>query len=108
MSSKGTIQDYAEAIKSCWRKTTESVLETASLCAEASEKLKNQDKAALIKNLDFSSATFSKLVKIGRDPRLRSDPIKSLLPPNYSIVYSVAKLPADDLDQAIKDHIISP
>ena len=45
---------------------------------------------------------------IGQDPRLQAAPVKALLPPNYSIVYRVAKLSAQDLDQAIKDGIIAP
>ena len=109
MASQGTIQDYAKAINSSWHKTTDSVLETARLCAEANKKFAAAEpKKELIKKLDFSSATFSKLVTIGQDPRLQEAPVRALLPPNYSIVYRVAKLSAGDLDQAIKDGVIAP
>jgi hypothetical protein len=47
-------------------------------------------------------------VTIGQDPRLQEASVKALLPPNYSIVYRVAKLSREDLDQAIKDRIIAP
>ena len=98
MASQGTIQEYAKAINSSWHKTTESVLETARLCAEANKKFAAAEpKKELIKKLDFSSATFSKLVTIGHDPRLQEASVKALLPPNYSIVYRVAKLSAQDL-----------
>ena len=93
MASQGTIQEYAKAINSSWHKTTDSVLETARLCAEANKKFGAEPRKKLIKELDFSSAAFSKLVKIGSQPQLQTDPVKSLLPPNYSIVYEVAKLP---------------
>ena len=101
------IQDYAKAINLSWRKTTDSVLETARLCAEADKNLPH-DKSKFFKELEFSKAAFSKLVKIGSHPQLQSEPVKSLLPPNYSIVYEVAKLPDDDLRVALKEGIISP
>ena len=54
------------------------------------------DKNNFFKDLDFNKATFSKLVKIGSHSRLQTDPVKSLLPPNYTIVYKVAMLSRQD------------
>ena len=56
-----TIQDRAKAINASWHKTTDSVLETARLCADAEQKLRPADKNKLFKELDFNKATFSKL-----------------------------------------------
>ena len=106
--SSGYDLDYAKAINSSWHKTTDSVLETARLCAEAEKKLSTDQKNKLFKDLDFNKATFSKLAKIGSQPRLQTEAVKSLLPPNYTIVYEVAKLPESDLQVAIKEGIISP
>ena len=108
MAVQVTIQDYAKAINSSWHKTTDSVLETARLCAEAEKKLRPEEKNKLFKDLDFNKATFSKLAKIGSQPRLQTEAVKSLLPPNYTIVYEVAKLPESDLQVAIKEGVISP
>jgi hypothetical protein len=108
MASQGTIQDYAKAINSSWRKTTDSVLETAKLCAEADKNLPPDQKNKLFDHLDFTKATFSKLVKIGSQPRLQTDAVRSLLPPNYTIVYEVAKLRESDLQVAIKEGVITP
>ena len=47
MASQGTIQEYAKAINSSWHKTTESVLETARLCAEANKKFGAEHKQEL-------------------------------------------------------------
>ena len=108
MAVQVTIQDYAKAINSSWRKTTDSVLETARLCAEADKKLPTDQKNKLVRDLDFNKATFSKLAKIGSQPRLQTESVKSLLPPNYTIVYEVAKLPESDLQVAIKEGVITP
>ena len=70
MTTIRSIADYAKQINTCWRKTTDSVLETAALCAEAAKSLGEDDKKALVKKLDFSPAAFSKLVKIGERKEL--------------------------------------
>src|SRR6185437_2062374 len=56
-----TIQDRAKAINTSWHRTTDTVLETARLCADAEQKLRPADKNKLFKELDFNKATFSKL-----------------------------------------------
>ena len=84
------------------------MLETARFCAEVEKKLRPEEKSKLFKDLDFNKATFSKLAKIRSQPRLQTEAVKSLLPPNYTIVYEVAKLPESDLQVAIKEGIISP
>lgn len=102
------LKKCAEEINKSWRKTTDSVLETAKLCAETKDKLNDGEMNKLKKKLEFSAATFSKLVKIGSNAQLQKDPVKTLLPPSYSIVYEVAKLKEADLQIAIKDGVINP
>ena len=102
------LDDYAAKINASWRKTADCVLETAMLCAEVSAKLGLGEKKQLQKKLDFSLATFSKLVKIGEQPHLREKAIKALLPPSYTLVYQLAQLSPSNIDAAIKEGIISP
>lgn len=108
MAVQDTVQSYVKAINTSWHKSTDSILETAKICAEAEKKLNADDKTKLYKNLIFSKATFSKLAKVGSQSRLLSEDVKPLLPPNYSILYDIAKLPEKELRQAIKDGIINP
>jgi hypothetical protein len=51
MAVQETIQDRATAINTSWHKTTDSVLETAKLCAEADAKLRPGDKNKFFKEL---------------------------------------------------------
>ena len=108
MASQVSVSEYARAINASWQKTTDGILETARLCAEADKKLEAKKKKDLIEKLYFSSATFSKLVTIGQTSQLQPPEVKSLLPPNYTIVYQVAKLSADELGTAIEAGIITP
>ena len=107
MTATRSISDYAKQINTCWRKTTESVLETGSLCAEAKNSVGENNKA-LIKKLDFSAATFSKLVTIGERRELYSSEMKARLPSNYTIVYELAKLSEDDLKRAVNEGVVKP
>jgi hypothetical protein len=102
------LEDYAAKINASWRKTTDSVLETAQLCAEVDGRLEGESRKSFLQRLDFAPATFSKLVTIGRQARLRDKPIRPLLPSSYSIVYELARLNATQLDAAVKDGVISP
>jgi hypothetical protein len=108
MAVQETIQDRAAAINASWHKTTDGVLETARLCAEADHKLRAAEKSKFFEQLDFNKATFSKLSKIGSQHHLEEDDIRHYLPPNYTVVYEIAKLSEKDLKLAIKDGVITP
>ena len=86
MSDDVIIQKLAETINKVWRKTTEGVLDVARLCADAEDRLGADEKKKLHAELDFDKATFSKLAKIGSHRQLQKEPVKKLLPPNYTIV----------------------
>jgi hypothetical protein len=103
-----SIRSYAERIQGHWHNATESILEVARLCAEANDRLSAPDKKQLLEALPFSSPTFSKLAQIGTDRRLQSTRVQKLLPPNYSIIYSVAQLEDADFKTAIKEGIVNP
>ena len=79
----------------------------AKLCADANKQLWPHEKKELIALLPFASPTFSKLAQIGADKRLKG-PIQKLLPPSYSIIYSVSQLKDNELDSAVKQKIITP
>jgi hypothetical protein len=108
MANQDPVPAYVKAINASWHKSTDSILETARICAEAEKKLSADEKTKLFKDLVFSKATFSKLAKVGSQARLLNEDVKPLLPPNYSILYAIAKLSEKDLRQAMKDGIINP
>lgn len=102
------VKEYAKSINASWRKSTDSVIETAKLCAEADKKLKPSEKTKLFDVLAFNKATFSKLAKIGGHSHLLSQDVRPSLPPSYTILYEVAKLSEEDLKLAIKERVINP
>lgn len=103
-----SIRGYAERIREHWLNATASIMEVARLCAEANDRLSRPDKRQLLEAVPFSPPTFSKLAQIGTDRRLQSTRVQKLLPPNYSIIYSVAQLEDAEFKTAIKEGIVNP
>ena len=103
-----TVDKYLQEISNGWHETTKSILAVAKICAEANSDLAPDEKRELLKNLPFGASVFSKLAKIGSDPRLKKQAIAKLLPPNYSTIYEVSHLSDDRLQAAVKRKILTP
>ena len=99
---------YVKHIQANWAKAADSILEVSRLCAEANRELSPQDKADLREVLQFSSAMFSKLAKIGADQRLQKPTMQKLLPPNYSIIYEVSRLDNPGFQRVVDAGLLRP
>jgi hypothetical protein len=108
MSSDMTLSTLAERINASWHKSTEGVLETGRLCAEAKEKLSDKELEELKEQLTFSPPMFAKLAKIGATEKLYREEVSERLPPHFSIVYQIACLKENEREKAITQGIISP
>ena len=102
------VREYAERIKAEWHKSTESIFEIARLCAEAKEKLDDDDKKELIERLPFERTRFSKLAKVGEDQRLQNPQILPLLPPHHTILADLTNLSDFELAAAVEAEVIHP
>lgn len=103
-----TVTTFVTGIRENWTKATNAILEVAELCAKANRELNKAEKKELLKQLPFSPAAFSKLVKIGDDERLKRTDVAVCLPPNYSIIYELTALSLEDLEIGIDRGIIRP
>ncbi len=80
----------------------------ARLCAEASARLTIAEREGLLKQLPFGDSAFSKFVQIGNDHRLNSPEVRRLLPPHYTITYTVTLLTDQELQDAVAEKVIHP
>ena len=103
-----SVASYAELIGESWRRSVEAIMEVARLCVEASERLSPQERRELVDKLPFSGTVLSKLIKIGKNERLQAPEVQRLLPPNYTIIYSLAGLHKYDLNRAIAERVVGP
>jgi len=99
---------FVAAISAAWTKSVDCIFDAAILCAEADERLTSIERALLIDGLPFAAPTFSKLVKIGNDQRLRKDDVRGLLPASYSIMYAVAQCSDYQLRRIISEGVLHP
>jgi hypothetical protein len=101
-------RSYAAAISAAWHKSVEDTLEVAKLCAQADRELAAAAKAQMLQQLPFQAPTFSKLVKIGNDPRLHTAEMLPRLPASFSSMYEIALCSDPQLEQAIDSGMLHP
>jgi hypothetical protein len=99
------VESYRQRIHASCQKGISGVFEVAAICHEANATLLAKEKKALRESkLPFSKANFAKYAKIGGDERLL--PLIDILPPNFSLIYEISLLSADQLKQAIDSNTI--
>jgi len=102
------VSEYAERITGAWYKTIDSVFEVSGVCAEADEKLNDEEWEELLLQLPFDRTRFIKLARIGRDQRLQDPEIRPLLPNHHTIISELAGLTDDELKAAVEAKIVHP
>jgi hypothetical protein len=101
-----SVDAYAVNISVAWHRTVNAVMTTAQFCAEADARLTLQQKKELIGKLPFGEETFSKLVGIGNDVRLRQPEIQRRLPPYYTTIYVITTFDEDEFRLAVDLQVI--
>jgi hypothetical protein len=101
-----TVEDFAGMITASWQKSVTTILECAELCWLAWRQLSQSDFQKLIKMLPFNKATFTKLKNMGSDPRMREHADR--LPPNWTIISDLQRLPAPAFAKALEQGVVSP
>lgn len=102
------VNHYSTLITECWTQATDRIFQVAKLCLEASTSLSDSERRKLYRKLPFSISTFSKLTLIAKDKRLAPKKIQTLLPPSYSVIYTVARLDDGKFHGAIAAGVINP
>ncbi len=101
-----SVDAYAVNIAAAWHRTVDAVMTTAQFCAQADARLTPQQKKELIGKLPFGEETFSKLVGIGNDLRLRQPEIQRRLPPYYTTIYLITTFDEDEFRLAVELQVI--
>ena len=108
-NSPNSLDDYINLIGAAWHKVRDGIFDVADLCAGAKDKLgKKSEKDAFVKRLPFSDSTFCKLAKIGGDARFKRSEVRALLPANFSAIYLVSGLKAEEFSAACEEGILHP
>ena len=101
-----TVEDFAGLISASWQKGVITILECAELCWLAWQQLSQGELQKLIRMLPFNKATFSKLKNMGSDPRMREHADR--LPPNWTIISDLQRLPESAFAKALEEGVVSP
>ena len=107
MKMKNSTQ-YASELNSMFINSAKSILDIANIFVEAKENLDREEYAEFLKLTKYSekSASVRKWQKIG-ESSIRLETIVDRLPANWSTVYEIAKLHANDFDALVKSDVLN-
>ena len=107
MKMKNSTQ-YASELNSMFINSAKSILDIANIFVEAKENLDREEYAEFLKLTKYSekSASVRKWGKIG-ESSIRLETIVDRLPANWSTVYEIAKLHANDFDALVKSDVLN-
>ena len=100
------VEEYRLKICAAWQKSVYSILETARLLREAKRMLTASEFRELKFKLPFSKGTISKLDGIAGDERIHR--MADRLPPHWTIIADLQRLPDATLKNADEAGIITP
>lgn len=100
---------WASRIRRSWRESLEAVLATGQLLIDAKAALPHGSFAAMIEgDLPFGPRAAQRLMKIAGADHLANATHVSLLPPAWSTLYELARLPAEAFEAAAEAGKIRP
>lgn len=100
---------YITSFKTAFSKTAKSILDIGRIVVEAKNKLSKDQYKVFAFQIGFetTSPTLLKLIKIGErydDLIVKVD----LLPANWTTLYDIAQLPAEQFEKCVDDGLIQP
>ena len=104
------IEEYASQYRLCIKKTAASILELACVVGEAKVDLSSDEfrKFKLSIGAPPSKDSYiKKLLKIANSSS-RLSSVSDSLPPNYTTLYELAKMPSDSFQKVRNDGVLSP
>ena len=104
------IDDYASQYRLCVKKTAASILELACIVREAKDDLSCDEFAKFRLSIGAPPSKDSyikKLLKIANSSA-RLSLVSDCLPPNYTTLYELAKMPSDSFQKVCNDKVLSP
>lgn len=109
VSESATAAQWAANIRFCWNATFVAVIETGRLIARAKDVLEHgQFEAMIASELPFGPRTAQMLMAIANDTRLTNPNHASLLPPSWTTLYELHKLPDPVFAEKLADGTIRP
>ncbi len=103
-----TANDYAAALWSCWLDSLDAIFRAGRLLLEAKERVAHGEWLDVIDGSPFALSTAEKLMAIARHPLISNSSVRRILPPAWTTLYELSRLPDPVLDRAISDGAITP
>src|SRR6516162_7992284 len=108
-----TRMQWAKRISDGWEETAKQAIDAWRTAGDdliaAKAQLEHGEFLGMIEtDLPFGKRTAQMLMKIARDPRLKNQPVGSLLPPSWRTLYELTRLEDTEFEQLIADGVMRP
>ena len=108
-----TRMQWAKRISDGWEETAKQAIDAWLTAGDdliaAKAQLEHGEFLGMIEtDLPFGKRTAQMLMKIARDPRLKNEPVGSLLPPSWRTLYELTRLEDTEFEQLIADGVMRP
>jgi hypothetical protein len=104
-----TREQWAALISTAHRQSVEAILKVGHLLIDAKDALEYGEFLAMIESdLPFGPRTAQMLMTVARDARLGSEAAASYLPPSWTTLYALTRLPAGAFERGIAEGVIRP
>jgi len=108
-----TRMQWAKRISDGWEETAKQAIDAWRTAGDdliaAKAQLEHGEFLGMIEtDLPFGKRTAQMLMKIARDPRLKNEPVGSLLPPSWRTLYELTRLEDTEFEQLIADGVMRP
>ncbi|MBA2588993.1 MAG: hypothetical protein H0U98_10250 [Alphaproteobacteria bacterium] len=101
------LEKFATTIRSEWDRQPKDAFKLAALCRRAQAAVPLHERALLIAKIGIDKSTFSKLVNIDLDERLKVVWVRATLPNHYPTLDCIRRFTDYQLAAALDDGIIT-
>jgi Protein of unknown function (DUF3102) len=102
-----TRASYAAEIVRAWQHSVDSIITVGRLIAEAKAELRHGEFSAMIRaDLPFGPRTARRLMAVAQHPVIAKGTHASVLPPSWTTLYELTRLPEETLEAKIAEGVI--
>jgi hypothetical protein len=108
LSNRRSAEEFVQLITGCRARAVENIVAIGQHLRDAKAELDHGEFGPMLKRIQFSEGTARKYMAIAAHPVISNRSNWNALPPSWTTLYELTKLPADVLEARIADGTITP
>jgi hypothetical protein len=108
LSNRRSAEEFVQLITGCRARAVENIVAIGQHLREAREELDHGEFGPMLKRIGFSEGTARKYMAIAAHPLISNRSNWNALPPSWTTLYELTKVPPDVLEARIADGTVTP